>query len=95
VIQAQHELHSLKKNSIPENEKNSSDIADAPQIFQKNFFFFFFIRKTSPGSEKKNFILKNLPADCNTFSKLNNQAKSIKIIPRNNKTLIYLIFRPE
>jgi hypothetical protein len=30
-----------------------------------------------------------------TFSKLNNQAKSNKIIPRNNKTLIYLIFQPE
>jgi hypothetical protein len=30
-----------------------------------------------------------------TFSKLNNQAISNKIIPRNNKTLVYLIFRPE
>jgi hypothetical protein len=35
-------------------------IAGAPQIFIKTFFFF--IRKTSPGSEKKNFILKILPA---------------------------------
>jgi hypothetical protein len=40
-------------------------IAGARQIFHKNFFSFFFIRKTSPGSEKKNFILKNLPGDCN------------------------------
>jgi hypothetical protein len=30
-----------------------------------------------------------------SFSKLNNQAKSNKIIPRNNKTLVYLIFHPE
>jgi hypothetical protein len=28
-----------------------------------------------------------------TFSKLNNQAKSNKMIARNNKTLVYLIFR--
>jgi hypothetical protein len=40
-------------------------IAGARQIFHKNFFFLF-TRKTSPGSEKKNFILKNLPGDCNT-----------------------------
>jgi hypothetical protein len=40
------------------------NIADARQIFHKNFFLFF-TRKTSPGSEKKNFILKNLTGDCN------------------------------
>jgi hypothetical protein len=28
-------------------------------------------------------------------SKLNNQAKSNKVIPRNNKTLVYLIFHPK
>jgi hypothetical protein len=30
-----------------------------------------------------------------TFSKLNNQANQTKIIPRNDKTLVYLNFRPE
>jgi hypothetical protein len=42
------------------------DIAGARQIFHKNFFSFL-QRKTSPGSEKKNFILKNLPGDCNNI----------------------------
>jgi hypothetical protein len=33
---------------------------------------------------------------CDTFSKLNNQAKSNKIMPQNNKTLVYLFkFPPE
>jgi hypothetical protein len=79
----------FKKYHSGKNEKNSSD---------KNFFLFF-IRKTSPGSEKKIFIIffmKSLPGDSNTFSKLNNHAKSTKIIfNRNNKPLIYLIFCPE
>jgi hypothetical protein len=42
------------------------NIAGAWQIFHKNFFFCSFLRKPSPRSEKKNFILKNLPGDCNT-----------------------------
>jgi hypothetical protein len=37
----------------------------APGKFFIKTFFLIFIRKTSPGSEKKNFILKNLPGDCN------------------------------
>jgi hypothetical protein len=48
-------------------------IAGAPQIFHKNFFFFF-IRKTSPGSEKNNFILKNLPGICNSIIRIINRA---------------------
>jgi hypothetical protein len=43
---------------------------------------------------KKNSIPeKNISSD--TFSKLNNQTKSNKIIQRNNKTLVYLIFHSE
>jgi hypothetical protein len=38
---------------------------------------------------------KNEKNSSDTFSKLNNQAKSNKLIPRNNKTFVYLIFRPE
>jgi hypothetical protein len=38
---------------------------------------------------------KNEKNSSDTFSKLNNQLKSNKIIPRNSKTLVYLIFHPE
>jgi hypothetical protein len=34
-------------------------IADARQIFHKNCFFLFFLRKTSPGSEKKKVFIIN------------------------------------
>jgi hypothetical protein len=40
-------------------------IAGARQIFQKKNFCFIFIRKTSPGSEKKKVFMKNLPGDSN------------------------------
>jgi hypothetical protein len=46
-----------------------------------------FFKKFHSGKNEKN--------SSDTFSKLNNQAKSNKIIPLNNKTLVYLIFRPE
>jgi hypothetical protein len=35
------------------------------KFFIKTFFFLFYKENTSPGSEKKNFILKNLRGDCN------------------------------
>jgi hypothetical protein len=47
------------------------------------------------GALKKIRSGKNEINSSDTFSKLNNQAKSNKIIPLNNKTLVYLIFRPE
>jgi hypothetical protein len=42
-------------------------IAGARQIFQKNFFFSFLQGKLPQEVKKKNFILKNLPGDCNNF----------------------------
>jgi hypothetical protein len=46
-------------------------IAGARQIFHKNFFFLFY-KENFPGSEKKNFILKNLGGDCNINEIINN-----------------------
>jgi hypothetical protein len=46
---------SVNQFLIPKQDRH--DIAGAPQIFQKNFFIIF-IRKTSPGSEKKSFYEK-------------------------------------
>jgi hypothetical protein len=48
-------MHRSFKKIPFRKKKKSSDIASARQIFHKNFFSFFFIRKTSPGSEKKYF----------------------------------------
>jgi hypothetical protein len=47
------------------------------------------------GALKKFHSGENENNSSDTFSKLNNQAKSNKIIPRNNKTLVNLISRPE
>jgi hypothetical protein len=43
--------------------------------------------------KKNSFPEKMKKKSSDTFSKLNNQAKPNEIIPRNNETLVYLIFR--
>jgi hypothetical protein len=77
------------------NEEKNRLILQSPRKFFKMKFFFSLPGEVFLVKKKKKVFMKNLPGASNTFSKLNNQAKSIKIIPRNNKTLIYLIFRPE
>jgi hypothetical protein len=60
-------------------------IAGARQIFQKKLFLIIFIRKTSPGSEKKKFFMKNLPSasnNINTFIKY--FTKSIAHVKKNS-----------
>jgi hypothetical protein len=39
----------------------------APGKFFIKTFFFLFYKENFPGSEKKNFILKKLPGDCNNY----------------------------
>jgi hypothetical protein len=41
-----------------------------PANFSEKTFFFFFIRKTSPGSEKKKVFMKNLPGASNILLRI-------------------------